>query len=329
MPPIARLSTCPGPLPLPLRLHGPTRRHRDRRHRAGTDVLALLRRPVPAAAARGLRPAPRREARRAQARASGSSTPAGPAGPAGEGHRMPIAGDARAPAGSALRQRSTRSSSASTTCSASSVPVTVPGVDAGAARPSLDLARSRGVRRVRPGELGRMFHANFERFEQVDPEVAAAGPLCRRLPRRERVRSGSVGSVEATHDVLVIGAGCAGMRAAIEAFDAGADVARRLEAPPDAQPLRRRRGRDQRRARQLRRRQPGDARLRHGQGLRLPGRPGRGRDLHARGAGRHLPARALGRDVLAERGGQARPAAVRRGGRRRAPCSQPTSPGTC
>jgi succinate dehydrogenase / fumarate reductase flavoprotein subunit len=31
--------------------------------------------------------------------------------------------------------------------------------------------------------------------------------------------------VETAHDVLVIGAGCAGMRAAIEAFDAGADVA--------------------------------------------------------------------------------------------------------
>jgi succinate dehydrogenase / fumarate reductase, flavoprotein subunit len=31
--------------------------------------------------------------------------------------------------------------------------------------------------------------------------------------------------VEAKHDVLVIGAGCAGMRAAIEAFDAGSDVA--------------------------------------------------------------------------------------------------------
>jgi succinate dehydrogenase / fumarate reductase, flavoprotein subunit len=31
--------------------------------------------------------------------------------------------------------------------------------------------------------------------------------------------------VEATHDVLVVGAGCAGMRAAIEAFDRGADVA--------------------------------------------------------------------------------------------------------
>ena len=32
-------------------------------------------------------------------------------------------------------------------------------------------------------------------------------------------------AVEAKHDVLVVGAGCAGMRAAIEAHDAGADVA--------------------------------------------------------------------------------------------------------
>src|SRR3954469_172609 len=31
--------------------------------------------------------------------------------------------------------------------------------------------------------------------------------------------------VETSHDVLVVGAGCAGMRAAIEAHDAGADVA--------------------------------------------------------------------------------------------------------
>ena len=31
--------------------------------------------------------------------------------------------------------------------------------------------------------------------------------------------------MDAKHDVLVVGAGCAGMRAAIEAFDAGADVA--------------------------------------------------------------------------------------------------------
>ncbi|MGH3112654.1 MAG: FAD-binding protein, partial [Gaiellaceae bacterium] len=30
--------------------------------------------------------------------------------------------------------------------------------------------------------------------------------------------------MEAQHDVLIVGAGCAGMRAAIEAHDAGADV---------------------------------------------------------------------------------------------------------
>ena len=118
--------------------------------------------------------------------------------------------------------------------------------------------------------------------------------------------------MDAPFDVLVVGAGCAGMRAAIEAFDTGADVARRLEAPPDAQPLRRGRGRHQRGARQHGRGQPGDARLRHRQGLRLPRRPGRDRDLHARGARRHLPARALGLRLLAQRRGQARPAPVRR-----------------
>src|SRR5438128_6162516 len=37
--------------------------------------------------------------------------------------------------------------------------------------------------------------------------------------------SGRFRDVEAEHDVLVVGGGCAGMRAAIEAHDAGADVA--------------------------------------------------------------------------------------------------------
>ncbi len=45
--------------------------------------------------------------------------------------------------------------------------------------------------------------------------------------RQGRPRNDQVASfvVDAVHDVVVIGAGCAGMRAAIEAFDAGADVA--------------------------------------------------------------------------------------------------------
>ena len=87
---------------------------------------------------------------------------------------------------------------------------------------------------------------------------------------------------------------------------------RHLEAAPDPQPLRRGGGRHQRRARQRGRGQPREARLRHRQGLRLPRRPGRDRDLHGRGAGRHLPARALGRRLLAQRGRPARPAPVRR-----------------
>src|SRR5438034_9806268 len=38
--------------------------------------------------------------------------------------------------------------------------------------------------------------------------------------------------MEALHDVVVVGAGCAGMRAAIEAFAAGADVALLSKIPP-------------------------------------------------------------------------------------------------
>ena len=135
--------------------------------------------------------------------------------------------------------------------------------------------------------------------------------------------------VEATHDVLVVGAGCAGMRAAIEAHDAGAERRRHLEASSDPQPLRRGRGRDQRRARERGRGLAGDAHVRHGQGLRLHRRPGRDRDLLPRGARRHLPARALGRRLLAARGRQARTAPVRRRRARRARSSPPTSPATC
>ena len=57
--------------------------------------------------------------------------------------------------------------------------------------------------------------------------TARCGCSNRRPPSAARLRGVSVASVnvEATHDVLVVGAGCAGMRAAIEAHDAGANVA--------------------------------------------------------------------------------------------------------
>ena len=73
---------------------------------------------------------------------------------------------------------------------------------------------------------------------------------------------------------------------------------------------------------------PGEARLRHRQGLRLPRRPGRDRDPLPRGARRHLPARALGRRLLAQRGRAPRAAAVRRRGLAAHGRTRPTSPAT-
>ena len=80
LPPIARLSREPGDVLVPLRVHGEARGHRDRRRRAAADVLGLLRRAVPAAAAVRVRAAARREARHPRTFASGSSTRGGPAG---------------------------------------------------------------------------------------------------------------------------------------------------------------------------------------------------------------------------------------------------------
>ena len=53
----------PGDVLVPLGLHGEARRHGDRRHRAAADVLGLLRRTLPSAAAVRLRTDARREAR--------------------------------------------------------------------------------------------------------------------------------------------------------------------------------------------------------------------------------------------------------------------------
>ena len=89
------------------------------------------------------------------------------------------------------------------------------------------------------------------------------------------------------HDVIVVGGGLAGLRAAIEAKRAGVDVAVLSQVHP---------GRSHSGAAQGginaalanhpdgARRHLGEARVRHGQGRRLPGRPGRRR---ADDQGRH------------------------------------------
>ena len=83
-----------------------------------------------------------------------------------------------------------------------------------------------------------------------------------------------------------------------------------LQGPPGALAQQRGAGRHQRGA------QPrgllGVARLRHDQGLRLPGRPGRDRDHVPGGAQRAARPRAPGRDLPPQRGGPARNARLRR-----------------
>ena len=102
------------------------------------------------------------------------------------------------------------------------------------------------------------------------------------------------------------------MRAAIEAYDAGANVGVISKLHPTRSHSGAAEGGINAALGNAAEDSPEIARVRHRQGLRLPRRPGRDRDLHARGAGRHLPARALGRVLLAPRRRQARAAPVRR-----------------
>ena len=82
------------------------------------------------------------------------------------------------------------------------------------------------------------------------------------------------------------------------------------QGPSGTLPLQRGPGRHQRGPQP--RRLLGVARLRHGQGLRLPGRPGRDRDHVPRGAGGDPPPRAPRRHLPSQRGGQARHPRLRR-----------------
>ena len=55
------------------------------------------------------------------------------------------------------------------------VPVAVPGVAGGLLEPAPDVADPTAYD-AKAAELARMFRENFERFDDVSPSVAAAGP---------------------------------------------------------------------------------------------------------------------------------------------------------
>ena len=120
---------------------------------------------------------------------------------------------------------------------------------------------------------------------------------------------------EIYHDVLILGAGLAGLRAAVE-------ISRRLEGKVDigivskVQLMRAHSVCAEGGTAAVLRPDEGDslrpARLGHRQGLGLPRRPGRRGPLRAGDAGRDPAARPLGHPVDARRAGPHRPAAVRR-----------------
>ena len=115
-----------------------------------------------------------------------------------------------------------------------------------------------------------------------------------------------------TYDVVVVGAGGAGLRAVVGCAEAGLQDRLHHQGFPDALAYGRGAGRHRGLARQHGRGRLALAHVRHRQGRRLARRPGRDRIHVPQRAGRRLRARALGPAVLAPRGRQDLSAPVRR-----------------
>ena len=115
-----------------------------------------------------------------------------------------------------------------------------------------------------------------------------------------------------TYDVVVVGAGGAGLRASRRLRPGRPQDRLHLQGVPDPLAHRRRAGRHFGLARQHGPGRLALAHVRHRQGVGLARRPGRDRVPVPQRAGRRLRARPLGRAVLAHRRGQDLPAPVRR-----------------
>ena len=118
--------------------------------------------------------------------------------------------------------------------------------------------------------------------------------------------------VEHHYDAVVVGAGGAGLRAAFGIASQGVEHRLHLQALPHPEPYRGRPGRNERRTRQHGRGSLDLAHVRHRQGLRLAGRPGRHRVHVPRGDPGGGGARTLRSALFPYRGRQDLPAPLRR-----------------
>src|SRR6476619_2944056 len=105
-----------------------------------------------------------------------------------------------------------------------------PGMGPGGSRPSIGSAGhapSRFASSGRSRPRGSPSRCRFPRSGGGRRASSECPPLLATVVANSAGAVHSIASsvVEAKHDVLIVGAGCAGMRAAIEAHDAGADVA--------------------------------------------------------------------------------------------------------
>ena len=200
LPPIARLTPSAGDVPLPLGLHGPRRRHRARRDRAGGDVQRVLWRAVPAAA----RPACTRRFWDERLAQHGSRVwlvntgwTGGPAGRAAACRsrytRAMVDRGARGRARSGADAVPIR-------CSASTCRAAVPAYLKGCSIRAVDVARAQASYDAQARRLASMFAENFSRLRRgcgpggrlrrpASPESIAEGHPSARSKRSSGSRS--------------------------------------------------------------------------------------------------------------------------------------------
>ena len=191
LPPIAQADARPGDVSLPVGLHRQGRRHRNRRDRARSDLLDLLRRAVHAASSVGLRQSAEAADRRGHAVDCWLVNTGWTGGKYGVGKRMPIK-ETRALLNAALDGSLNNVEFRKDQNFGFDVPVAVPGVDNSILDPRSTWADKDDYDRT-AAKLVDLFVDNFAEFEEhVDEGVRQSAPKVAPPPDPPGHRSGSL-----------------------------------------------------------------------------------------------------------------------------------------